>query len=133
VALSRENGEIEVWGDGEQTRSFMYVDDCVEGLIRIMASDYHNPLNLGTDELVTINELVDLVARIASKRLTKRHNLSAPQGVRGRNSDNSRLREVLGWEPSIQLKRGLASTFDWIAAQVLSKIPVSVADSTAAD
>jgi GDP-D-mannose 3',5'-epimerase len=133
VALSRENGEIEVWGDGEQTRSFMYVDDCVEGLIRIMASDYRDFLNLGTDELVTINELVDLVARIAGRRIKKRHNLSGPQGVRGRNSDNARLREVLGWEPSIQLKRGVAVTFDWIAAQVLSKIPVSVAGSTAAD
>lgn len=133
VALSENNGEIEVWGDGEQTRSFMYVDDCVEGLIRIMASDYRDSLNLGTDELVTINELVDIVAGIADKRITKRHNLSGPQGVRGRNSDNSRLREVLGWEPSIQLRRGLAGTFDWIAAQVLSRSPVSVAGSTAAD
>jgi GDP-D-mannose 3', 5'-epimerase len=122
VAASEENGEIEVWGDGEQTRSFMYVDDCVEGLIRIMASDYRNPLNLGTDELVTINQLVDLVARIAGRRMVKRHNLKAPQGVRGRNSDNSRLREVLGWEPSIPLKRGLAVTFDWIAARVHSKV-----------
>jgi nucleoside-diphosphate-sugar epimerase len=122
VAASEENGEIEVWGDGEQTRSFMYVDDCVEGLIRIMASDYRNPLNLGTDELVTINQLVDLVTRIAGRRMIKRHNLKAPQGVRGRNSDNSRLREVLGWEPSIPLKQGLAVTFDWIAARVHSKV-----------
>ena len=122
VAVSEENGEIEVWGDGEQTRSFMYVDDCVEGLIRIMASDYRNPLNLGTDELVTINELVDLVTSIAGRRIIKRHNLNGPQGVRGRNSDNSRLREVLGWEPSIPLKQGLAITFDWIAARVHSKV-----------
>jgi nucleoside-diphosphate-sugar epimerase len=133
VALSEENGEIEVWGDGEQTRSFMYVDDCVEGLIRIMASDYRGPLNLGTDELVTINELVDMVARFANKRVTKRHNLSGPQGVRGRNSNNMRLREVLGWEPSIQLERGLAMTFEWIAAQVLSKAPLSPVVSAAAD
>jgi len=133
VALSDKNGEVEVWGDGNQTRSFMYVDDCVEGLVRIMASDYRDSLNLGTDELVTINELVDLVAGIADKRITKRHNLSGPQGVRGRNSDNSRLRQVLGWEPSIQLRQGLAGTFGWIAAQVLSKSPVSTAVSSAAD
>jgi nucleoside-diphosphate-sugar epimerase len=133
VALTEENGEIEVWGDGQQTRSFMYVDDCVEGLIRIMASDYRGPLNLGTDELVTINELVDMVARFANKRVTKRHNLSGPQGVRGRNSNNTRLREVLGWEPSIPLERGLAVTFEWIAAQVLSKAPMSPVVSAAAD
>jgi GDP-D-mannose 3',5'-epimerase len=133
VALTEENGEIEVWGFGEQTRSFMYVDDCVEGLIRIMASDYRGRLNLGTDELVTINELVDMVARVASKRVTKRHNLSGPQGVRGRNSNNTRLREVLGWEPSIQLERGLAVTFEWIAAQALSKARMSPVVSTAAD
>jgi GDP-D-mannose 3', 5'-epimerase len=133
VALADDNGEIEVWGDGEQTRSFMYVDDCVEGLIRIMASDYRQPLNLGTDELVTINELVNLVARIAGKQITKRHNLSGPQGVRGRNSNNQRLRETLGWEPSIPLNRGLAVTFDWIAEQVRSKDPVSTTFSAAAD
>ena len=133
VALTEKNGEIEVWGDGEQTRSFMYVDDCVEGLIRIMASDHPAPLNLGTEELVTINELVDMVARIAGKRVTRRHNLSGPQGVRGRNSNNTRLREVLGWEPSIQLERGLALTFEWIAAQVLSKARTSPVVSAGAD
>src|ERR1700722_19734960 len=101
VALAQNGDEIEVWGDGEQTRSFMFVDDCVEGLIRIMASDYREALNLGTDELVTINELVDIISEIAGKKLVKRHNLSGPQGVRGRNSDNSLLRRVLGWEPSI--------------------------------
>ena len=98
-----------------------------------MVSDHHAPLNLGTEELVTINALVDMVARIAGKRVTKRHNLSGPQGVRGRNSNNTRLREVLGWEPSIRLERGLAVTFDWIAAQILSKSPVSVVVSAAAD
>jgi nucleoside-diphosphate-sugar epimerase len=133
VALSEENGEIEVWGDGEQTRSFMYVEDCVEGLIRIMASDYREPLNLGTDELVTINELVNLVARIAGKRISKRHNVRGPQGVRGRNSNNNRLREVLGWEPSIRLGRGLAVTFEWIADQLRSKYSVSAMVSAAAD
>ena len=91
VALAEDGGEIEIWGDGEQTRSFMYVDDCVEGLVRLMASDYREPLNLGTDRLVTINELVNLVSAIAGKRLVKRHDVSKPQGVRGRNSDNTRL------------------------------------------
>ena len=133
VALTEDKGEIEVWGDGEQTRSFMYVDDCVEGLLRIMASDYRDPLNLGTDELITINGLVDLVAKIATKKISKRHNLSGPQGVRGRNSDNTRLREVLGWEPCIRLERGLAVTFEWIAAQVVSKVPALAMASAAAD
>jgi GDP-D-mannose 3',5'-epimerase len=114
VALASDPGEIEVWGDGEQTRSFMYVDDCVEGLLRIMASDYRDALNLGTDELVTINQLVDLVAGAADKRICKRHNLQGPQGVRGRNSDNNLLRKVLGWEPSLTLKEGLAITYPWI-------------------
>jgi len=109
------------------------VDDCVEGLIRIMASGYYAPLNLGTDELVTINELVNMVARIAAKRITKVHNLSGAQGVRGRNSDNTRLREVLGWEPSIRLEQGLTVTYEWIRTQVLSKAPVTVGVSAAAD
>lgn len=133
VALAENDGEIEVWGDGEQTRSFMYIDDCVEGLIRIMASEYPEPLNLGTDELITINELVNLVARIAGKRITKRHNLTGPQGVRGRNSNNTRLRKVLGWEPSVALERGLAVTFEWIAEQVRSNAPASTTVSAAAD
>src|ERR1700677_2594334 len=114
VALAKKNDEIEVWGDGEQTRSFMYVDDCVEGLIRLMASNHRDALNLGTDELISINGLVDLIARIAGKKIDKRHNLTGPQGVRGRNSDNTRLREVLGWEPSISLAEGLRKTYPWI-------------------
>jgi nucleoside-diphosphate-sugar epimerase len=118
IALASDPGEVEVWGDGEQTRSFMYVDDCVEGLIRIMASDYRDALNLGTDELVTINQLVDLVAGAADKHISKRHNLKGPQGVRGRNSDNSLLRNVLGWEPSITLKKGLAMTYPWIEEEL---------------
>jgi nucleoside-diphosphate-sugar epimerase len=96
-----------------------------------MASDHRDPLNLGTDELVTINELVGMVARIAGKQITMRHNLSGPQGVRGRNSDNTRLREVLGWEPSIRLEQGLVLTFQWIAAQVLSKSAVSLVSAAA--
>ncbi len=120
VALAANHGEVEIWGDGEQTRSFMYVDDCVEGLMRIMASDYHEALNLGTDELVTINQLVNMVAEIAGKKLKVTHDLSGPQGVRGRNSENSRTRRVLGWEPSIPLRQGLAVTYKWIAS-ALSK------------
>ncbi len=118
LALASDGDEIEVWGDGKQTRSFMHVDDCVEGIYRIMQSDYHHPLNLGTDELVTINELVDLVTRISGKSITKRHDLSKPQGVRGRNSDNNRLREVLGWEPRILLADGLVPTYRWIESEL---------------
>jgi nucleoside-diphosphate-sugar epimerase len=121
VALAHNGGEIEIWGDGEQTRSFMYVDDCVEGLTRIMASDCRDALNLGTDELVTINGLVDMVSEAAGKRLVKRHNLTGPQGVRGRNSDNTMLRRVLGWEPKIHLQQGLSVTYKWIASQVTKK------------
>jgi GDP-D-mannose 3',5'-epimerase len=118
VALARDGGEIEIWGDGDQTRSFMYVDDCVEGLVRLMASDHHDALNLGTDRLVTINELVDLVSSVANKQLIKRHDLSKPQGVRGRNSDNTRLNSVLGWEPSISLESGLEVTYKWIEEEL---------------
>lgn len=118
VALAEDGGEIEIWGDGKQTRSFMYVDDCVEGLVRLMASDYGKPLNLGTDELISIDGLVDLIASIGGKRLIKQHNLTGPQGVRGRNSDNTELLRVLGWEPTIKLERGLVPTYEWIASQV---------------
>jgi len=114
VALARDGDEIEIWGDGKQTRSFMYIDDCVEGLLRLMASSYHEPLNLGTSRMVNIDELVDLVAATAGKQLVKRHDLTRPQGVRGRNSDNSRLFQVLGWEPSISLETGLEVTYRWI-------------------
>jgi GDP-D-mannose 3',5'-epimerase len=118
VASTPDGAEIEIWGDGLQTRSFTYVDDCVEGIYRIVRSDHPEALNLGTDELVTIDGLVDLVARIAGKTLVKRHDLSKPQGVRGRNSDNSRLREVLGWEPATRLEAGLRETYPWIEAQL---------------
>jgi nucleoside-diphosphate-sugar epimerase len=114
VALARDGGEIDIWGDGEQTRSFMYVDDCVEGLLRLMSSDYREPLNLGSDRLITINELVDVISQIAGKRLALNHDLSKPQGVRGRNSDNRRLRQILGWEPSTSLEQGLTLTYRWI-------------------
>lgn len=118
VALAPDDGEIEVWGDGLQTRSFTFVDDCVEGIYRIMQSDHAAPLNLGTDELITIDGLVDLVSKVANKSLTKNHDLSKPQGVRGRNSDNSRLREVLGWEPQISLEEGLRRTYEWIEGEL---------------
>jgi GDP-D-mannose 3',5'-epimerase len=118
VASASDGDEIEVWGDGEQTRSFMYVDDCVEGIYRIMHSNYSHPLNLGTDELVTVNQLVDLVAEIAGKHIVKRHDLSKPQGVRGRNSDNTKLRQVLGWEPQIPPREGLAPTYRWIESEL---------------
>jgi nucleoside-diphosphate-sugar epimerase len=118
VALAEDGGEIEVWGDGQQTRSFMYVDDCVEGLIRLMASDFSQPLNLGTDRLVTINEVIDLVSAIAGKKLKKRHDPSKPQGVRGRNSDNTLLNQVLGWEPAIDLEEGLGITYKWIESEL---------------
>jgi GDP-D-mannose 3',5'-epimerase len=118
VALLEYGDEIEVWGDGQQTRSFMYVDDCVEGLMRLMASNYVDPLNLGTEELISIDDLVDLVSKIADKKLVKRHDLNKPQGVRGRNSDNSRLRQVLGWEPSISLEQGLLVTYNWIQSEL---------------
>lgn len=118
VAGAQDGGEIEVWGDGQQTRSYMFIDDCVEGLIRLMSSGYQQPLNLGTDELVTVDGLVDIVSQIAGKTLTKRHDLTKPQGVRGRNSDNSKLREVLGWEPKTLLADGLRPTYEWIKEQV---------------
>ncbi|HEY8368551.1 MAG TPA: NAD-dependent epimerase/dehydratase family protein [Thermodesulfobacteriota bacterium] len=118
VALARDGDEIEVWGDGRQTRSFMYVDDCVEGIYRIAQSDYRHPLNLGTDELVTVDALVDLVSAVAGKRIRKRHDTSRPQGVRGRNSDNSLLRRVLEWEPRTSLAEGLARTYPWIEGEL---------------
>jgi nucleoside-diphosphate-sugar epimerase len=128
VAYAQDGGEIEVWGDGQQTRSFMYVDDCVEGLIRLMNSDYCEALNLGTDELISVDGLVELVCKIAGKRLRIRHDLTKPQGVRGRNSDNSRLREVLGWEPKILLEEGLKITYPWIENQVTRTLePVAIA------
>lgn len=114
IALAMDGGEIEVWGDGKQTRSFMYIDDCVEGLLRLMASGYREPLNLGTNRLVTINELVEMISAVAGKRVSICHELGKPQGVRGRNSDNTRLNQVLGWEPSISLEQGLEITYRWI-------------------
>lgn len=122
VALAEDVDAIEVWGDGMQTRSYCYVDDCVEGLYRIMASNHREPLNLGQDRMISINELVDIVAAIADKKIGKEHDLTKPQGVRGRNSDNTKLREVLGWEPEISLEEGLRRTYHWIHAQVWTPV-----------
>lgn len=113
VAEARDGSSIEVWGDGRQTRTYCFVGDCVEGLVRLMDSGYTKPLNLGTNEVVSVDELVDLVCEIAGKRLEKRHDPSKPQGVRGRSSDNSLLREVLGWEPRTRLRSGLEATYAW--------------------
>lgn len=117
VAKLTHDPEVQIWGDGEQTRSFCYVDDCIEGLHRLMRSDHAEPLNLGQDRLVSIDELADIVATIAGVGIRKQH-VAGPQGVRGRNSDNSRLRRVLNWEPRISLEEGLSRTYAWIEDQV---------------
>ncbi len=118
VAQAEDEGSIEIWGDGLQTRSFCYIDDCVEGIYRLMNSEYQQPLNLGTERMVTINELAEIIIGLSGKPgLTLRH-VDGPQGVRGRNSDNSRLREVLGWEPTTRLEDGLEPTYRWIEKQV---------------
>jgi len=118
LALARDGDEIEVWGDGEQTRSFTYIDDCVEGIYRIAQSDHSEPLNLGSDQLVSVNELVDTVAEIAGKDIKKRYDTSKPQGVRGRNSDNTLSKDVLGWVPGTTLVEGLRETYRWVEAQI---------------
>ena len=118
VALVPDGGEIVVWGDGLQTRSYCFIDDCVEGIYRLMRSNVREPLNLGQDRMISINELVDMVARAAGKTVTRRHDLTAPQGVRGRNSDNTKLRLLLGWEPRISLEEGLARTYTWIRSEM---------------
>jgi nucleoside-diphosphate-sugar epimerase len=110
--------EMEIWGDGEQTRSFMYIDDCLAGTGGIMASDVREPLNLGSSELVTINQLVDIVEEIAGVRLKRNYRLDAPKGVRGRNSDNTLIQAKLGWQPSISLREGMRKTYDWILGEM---------------
>jgi GDP-D-mannose 3', 5'-epimerase len=117
-AVQEEDHEIEIWGDGKQTRSFMYVDDCVRGTIEILQGPPIEPINLGSAELVTVDQLVDIVEEIAGVKLKRNYNLDAPQGVRGRNSDNTRFRETYGWEPSISLREGLEKTYEWISRQL---------------
>ena len=119
IAEAKQSGnhEIEVWGDGLQTRSFMYIDDCVQGTKMLMDSDIGEPLNIGSAELVSINDLTEMVAKIAGIDITRNHDLTAPQGVRGRNSDNTLILKRLGWEPTISLQEGMARTYEWVSAQ----------------
>ena len=121
IALACTDDVIEVWGDGEQTRSYCYIDDCVEGIYRLMRSDFRNPINLGQDRMITINELVAIVAKIAGKRIKSAHDLTKPQGVRGRNSDNTVLLKTLNWTPQVSLEEGLARTYHWIEKQIYSR------------
>ena len=116
-AADTGNHEIEIWGDGEQTRSFMYIDDCVGGMARLMGSGYSEPLNLGRAELVSINGLLEIIEGIAGIKLNRNYDLSKPQGVRGRNSDNTLIQETLGWEPEVNLATGLEKTYHWIKEQ----------------
>jgi nucleoside-diphosphate-sugar epimerase len=122
VAMARSVDEIEVWGDGDQTRSFLHIDECVEGTVRLLRSDFAGPVNIGSEEMVTVNQLVDLVADIAGKRIRKRH-VPGPQGVRGRNSNNRLIREKLRWEPTQSLHAGLELTYRWIEQQVHKTSP----------
>jgi GDP-D-mannose 3',5'-epimerase len=125
IAMSKLTGnpEIEIWGDGKQTRSFCYISDLLEGVYKLMHSDYKEPLNIGQDRMVTIDELADIIANVAGIKITKKH-IDGPQGVRGRNSDNTRLREVLAWEPKVSLEEGFQYTYNWIEEQVKEKIAV---------
>lgn len=120
VAEAPDGGEIEIWGDGKQTRSFLYIDECLEGVSRLMDSDFAGPVNIGSEEMVTINQLAGLVAKIAGKQISIRH-ISGPLGVRGRNSDNHLIGEKLGWRPSRPLAEGLQKTYAWISEQVASR------------
>jgi nucleoside-diphosphate-sugar epimerase len=128
VAEAPDGGEIEIWGDGEQTRSFLYVDECVEGVRRLMDSDFPGPVNIGSEEMVTINRLAGMIAEIAGKDLTIRH-IPGPLGVRGRNSDNRLIKQSLGWEPDRPLYEGLQKTYAWVSAQVKATQEVSYAHS----
>ncbi len=117
IAKASSGDEIEIWGDGKQTRSFLYIDECVEATIRLMRSDFAGPVNIGSEEMVTINGLVDLIAQISGKKIVK-NNIPGPTGVRGRNSDNRLIGEKLGWKPSQPLVKGLEKTYEWIESQV---------------
>jgi nucleoside-diphosphate-sugar epimerase len=116
--MAPSGGEVEIWGDGKQTRSFLYIDECLEGTLRLMRSNFTGPVNIGSDEMVSIDQLVDMVADIAGKSLSKRH-IDGPTGVRGRNSDNRLILEKLNWSPSTVLVDGLHPTYAWISGQVL--------------
>lgn len=118
IAKAQAGEEIEVWGDGNQTRSYCYIDDCLEGTYRLMMSDIREPLNIGSDRLISINQLIDIIANIAGKKIRKKYDLSKPQGVRGRNSNNTLIRKLLHWELSIPLEEGLKHTYNWIKQQI---------------
>ncbi len=120
VAEASNGGEIEIWGDGKQTRSFLYIDECLEGIKRLVESDFHHPINIGSEEMVTIDQLARIIMDIAGKRLTIKH-MPGPLGVRGRNSDNKLINKMLGWSPSMSLREGLEKTYPWIEAQVKAK------------
>lgn len=122
IALAENHDVIEVWGDGKQTRSFLFIDECIEGTIKLMRSNCKVPINIGSEEMVSINQLVDMVASIANKRITKNYILDAPQGVRGRNSDNTLIKKELGWAPENSLKTGLEKTYNWILEQINKEI-----------
>jgi nucleoside-diphosphate-sugar epimerase len=117
VAEAKDNGEIEIWGDGKQTRSFLYIDECLEGVRRLVNSDFIGPVNIGSEEMVTINQLAEMIILVSGKRLAVKH-INGPLGVRGRNSDNKLIREKLGWEPSMRLNDGLLVTYNWIKSQL---------------
>ncbi len=120
--LPEKGGELEVWGDGKQTRSFLYIDECIEATRRLMESEFAGPVNIGSEEMVTIDELVQIVGRIARKSFSVRHKLDAPTGVRGRNSSNTLIREVLGWNYQMTLEEGLSHTYKWISEQVAIQV-----------
>lgn len=120
IAMASSGDEIEIWGDGNQTRSFLYVDECLEGSLRLMRSDFAGPVNIGSEEMVTINQLADLVANIAGKKIIKKH-IPGPTGVRGRNSDNNLIGQKLGWKPNQSLVTGLEKTYEWIENQVKAR------------
>jgi nucleoside-diphosphate-sugar epimerase len=124
IAVAKLTGEkdLEVWGDGEQQRSFMYVDDCIEGILRITRSDFHDPLNLGSEECVSVNELISILERIAGVTVRRIYDRAMPQGVRGRNSDNTLIHQTLGWAPSVKLEEGLEPTYRWIFDQVSASL-----------
>jgi len=121
VAMAKDGDSIEIWGDGKQTRSFLYIDDCVKGIWMLVEKDYPEPLNIGSDRLVTIDELADIIIKISGKKLKKVYDLTKPQGVRGRNSDNTKVMKVLGWKPEVPLEKGLEITYRWIEEQIKSR------------
>lgn len=127
VAEATDPGKILIWGDGKQTRSFCYIDDAVRGTVMLMESDYDKPMNIGSERLVTIDELADMISKISEKRITKRYDLSAPQGVRGRNADITLARKILGWEPTVSLEEGLEKTYKWIESKVKETKKVTTA------